>query len=99
MKYLASDAKFKNQVKKANTVNSTRISITESAMLRKYFEDKSYKLYVTKINMEGVSARNAKKAVIKKITDTNRTEADNQTFECKLENLATSGLQQGRRHG
>ena len=105
-KFMTSDAKFKNQVKKVNTVNSIRISITKSAMLWKYLEDKSYKLYVTKINMEGVSAINgwelaqaAKKAIIKKITDTNRTEADNQTFECKLENLATSGLQQGRRHG
>ena len=45
------DAKFKNQVKKANTVNSTRISTPESAMLRKHIEDESYKVYVTKINM------------------------------------------------
>ena len=71
-KFMTSDAKFKNPVKKANTVNST-----ESAMLRKHFKDESYKLYVTKINMEGVSARNGwelaqavKKAII---TDTNRT--------------------------
>ena len=28
-KFMTSDAKFKNQVKKANTVNSTRFSITE----------------------------------------------------------------------
>ena len=71
-KFMTSYAKFKNQVKKANTVNST-----ESAMLRRHFKDESYKLYVTKINMEGVSTRNGwelaqavKKAII---TDTKRT--------------------------
>ena len=58
-------------------------------MLRKHFEDESYKLNVTKINMDGVSVRNdwelaeaAKKAIITKITETNRTEADKLTSEC-----------------
>ena len=36
-KFMTSDAKFKNQVTKANSVNSSRISTTESAMLRKHF--------------------------------------------------------------
>ena len=66
-------------------------------MLRKHFEDESYKLYVTKINIDGVSVRNgwelaqaAKKAIINKITERNRTEADKLTSECKMKNLATS---------
>ena len=41
---MKTDAKFKNQVVKAN---SSRISITET----EHFEDERYKLYVTKINM------------------------------------------------
>ena len=79
---MTEDGKFKDQVIKANTVNSNRISTNEIAMLRKHFEDENLKLYVTKINMTGTVSKNgwelaqaAKKASITKITDTNKTEA------------------------
>ena len=55
---MTSDTKFKNQVIKAKSVNSIRISTSEIIMLRKNFEEESYKLYVTKINMNGVTAKN-----------------------------------------
>jgi hypothetical protein len=58
-KWMTEDGKFKDQVIKANTVNSNRISTNEVAMLRKHFEDENFKLYVTKINMNGIVSKSA----------------------------------------
>ena len=64
-----------DQVVEANKTNSVRISANKVAMLRKHFEDENFKLYVTKVNMTGVNAKNswdlaqaAKKVIMNKIT-------------------------------
>jgi hypothetical protein len=91
--------KFKEQVIEANKTNSCRISANEVAMLRKHFEDENFKLYLTKIIMTGVTAKNgwdlaqaAKKVIMNKITETNREEADKLVSECKLETCQSHGL-------
>ena len=100
-KWLTEDGKFKDQVIEANKVNSNRISTNEVAMLRKHFEDENYKLYVTKINMNGIVYKNGwelaqdtKKAIKSKITEINREEADKMASVCKIEHFATSAYLQ-----
>ena len=56
-KWMKKDGKFKEQVVKANKVNSSRISTNEAAMLRKHVNDENYRLYVTKINVNGIVSR------------------------------------------
>ena len=72
-KFMINDEKVKNEIKAANEANSRRISTNEAAILRKHFEDENLRLYVTKVNLDTVSAKNpyelaqgAKQAILKK---------------------------------
>ena len=85
------------QVTTSNEINSVRISANEVAILRKHFEDEQLKLYVTKINMTGVNAKNGweltqyvKQMLTKKITEVFKDEAEKPITSCKMEDLATS---------
>ena len=96
-KWSSKNAEFMEQATTANEINSNRLSAAEVAILRKHFEDEQLKLYVTKINMTGVSSKNgwelaqfAKQTLAKKITEVFKDEAEKPISSCKLENIATS---------
>ena len=55
---LTLDGNIKTQVIEANKSNSIRISTNEVTLLRKHFEDKIFKVYVTRTNMTGVVSKN-----------------------------------------
>ena len=96
-KWSSKNAEFMEQATTANEINSNRLSAAEVAILRKHFEDEQLKLYVTKINMTGVSSKNgwelaqfAKQTLVKKITEVFKDEAEKPISSCKMENIATS---------
>ena len=96
-KWSSKNAEFMEQATIANEINSARLSAAEVAILRKHFEDEQLKLYVTKINMTGVSSKNgwelaqfAKQTLVKKITEVFKDEAEKPISSCKMENIATS---------
>ena len=91
------NAAFMEQATIANEINSALMLAAEVAILRKHFEDEQLKLYVTKINMTGVSSKNgwelaqfAKQTHVKKITEVFKEEAEKPISSCKMENIATS---------
>ena len=96
-KWSTKNAEFMEQATTANEINSNRLSAAEVAILRKHFEDEQLKLYVTKINVTGVSSKNgwelaqfAKQTLVKKITEVFKDEAEKPISNCKMESIATS---------
>ena len=46
------------KVTEANITNSKRVSVNEVAILRKHFEDEQLRLYVSKVSLNNVNAKN-----------------------------------------
>ena len=91
------DAACKSQVMEANITNSRRISSNEVAILRKHFEDEQLRLYVSKVNMNNVTAKNpyelaqgAKQALKAKVDEIYKAEADMKVTNCSIKELAES---------
>ena len=91
------DKAFRTQVASANIANSKRISANEVAILRKNFEDEQLKLYMSKVNMNGINAKNpyelaqgAKRALKNKVEELYRHEADSRVTNCSLKEIAES---------
>ena len=92
--FMKLDKDYKMQVTEANIKNSKRISANEVAIQRKHFEDEQLRLYVSKVNLNNVSAKNpyelaqgAKQAIKAKIDEIYQAEADKKVTNCSLREL------------